>query len=1170
MVFGAIVGATQILSGAAKIFGLGGGPGFNLPIGTFNPDRIDQLGQAVRQTILAIRAARQDIDVVPDDVIERGDDASSVASFLGIQSSYGVGQSVAIVYGEHDTGGQVISISVDRTIIATNPNGNDREELAVLLSLGEGPFESIGGVTRDRNGLTIDTAEFPRGVKVNGIEQGAGAVLSVRLGSDIQTPIPGFEAARSTNQIGGELETSGQLVEFVVPNPDATLLRVRFQLPNGLYRQEASEQFGERVEFTVQWRPRGADSYSSPLPVVIEPGFARPREFSHWFAFAVSTPEGEVRDGYEVLVRRVTQESEGRALEGEFILDSTVLAEVEAVVEQRLAYPGEALLALRVPAGELLTGGQPQFQIPVKSRRVRVFESAVSDEVSEDRHWELPQVGPYAGIWSHAPGRNPAWQALDFIDAVFGLRRHRFVPDLEAFRDWADFCDQTLEEGDPLMRCAHVWDRPERALDVLARIFRAGRAVPVFEGRVIRPLYQYRDAHGRGTNFVPARERVDLVTTDNCSDFQASYVSESQKTNQFDGQFLNADQNFEIDFVSGEDFSAGSQDPFALREAATQKETLDLRGITDKDQVEREVLYRLAINKLQFKRCQFTLPPAMTHLQVGDVVMVLHDQDPPPLGEAAYSAKLLGDSDARTVRLDKPVELEDGETYRILGVQPGGVVVELDLASAAGVYAPGDVLDIDPAETEPGLLAGTVVIVAKVGAKGLIVGVENYQILKLSREADGSRRAECILWSPEAFDADAVTNDHSGVVPLGDPVDPKDKLIQVGAPVASTALAVSSVAPEATDVKVFPGAEKGVSVVSWRMPATFSGRRARVFLDSARGEPQLLGESSDAQLEVVGLDPRSVSRIRVSVETESRAFVPAEQITPTEIRSSEFARSSLRGVLNLQAIAGDRVVMRWDLGGLTDIEHFEVRRGQNWAGANVVAVTQANVLELERLTPLLAHRFMVRPKMRGGLYGALRSVEVVPTGVGSASEMGSFKDLETGDAGTHDGTSWVSGGHLILDGLQGSYELTAYDFAKTEERLWLADFEWDEIQSIPVSAFAGVRLDDPELRWRTTASREPTLAQPGAVFERISDFAGRSIESLRRRVGAPGVTPGRNTRCDIFVSWRDAGGAWSDFEPFVPQRRNARGMRLRLELWRRSPEFQIHVRRIIGDARVVN
>ncbi|MEO0478410.1 MAG: phage tail protein [Planctomycetota bacterium] len=1167
MVFGIVVGATEILTGAAKILGTSG-PGFSLPAGTLTAGRIDQFGQAFRQSLLAIRAARQDVDVVPEDVIERGDDASSVSSFDGIQSSYGVGQAVAFVYGEHDTGGQVISISVDAVRVATNVNGNDREELAVLLSLGEGPFQSIGGVSRNRNGLTIDSPEFPKGVRVNGIEQGAGTEMSIRLGSDIQTPIPGFEAAKSTNQIGGELETSGQIVQFVVPNPDANRLRVRFQLPNGLYRQMGADQFGERVEFTVQWRPRGASAYSSPATVVIEPTFPRVREFSEWFGFDVSTPENDISDGYEVLVRRVTQASDGRAQPDEFIVDSTLLAEVQAIVDQRFAYPGEALIAMRIPAGELLTGGNPQIQVPVQGRRLKVFDRLAGPDLSTDRFWELPEAGPYSGIWSHAPGRNPAWQAIDFIGAPFGLRRHRLVPDLDAFRDWADFCDQTLEGGDPLMTCAHVWDRRTRGLDVLARIFRAGRAVPVFEGRVVRPLYQYRETHGRGANVVPQRQRVDLITTDNCADFRVDYVPRSQQTSQFDAQFHNDDLNYELDFVSAEDSAVGAQDEFALREAPTQKETLDLRGITDEDQALREILYRLAINKLQFKRCSFRVTPAMTHLQVGDVVAVLHDQDPPPEDEIAYSATLLEDSQGRVVRLDKPVLLEDGETYKILGVRPDGELRELSIESAAGVYEPGDDIATATGEPEPGFASSAVVIIAKTDSKGALVGVEDFQILKLSREPDGSRKAECILWAPEAFDADAVTTDHGDVQPVGEPVDLKNKLIQVGAPPASTALAVSSVAPAVSDVLVQPGDLRGRSLVSWRMPATFNGRRARVFLDSAEGAPQLLGETAESQLEVQGLDPTVQSRLRIVVETDSKAFVPPEQVEPTVVRSSEFARSSLRGVTGLQALAGDRVVLRWDLGGLTDIEHFEVRRGQHWSGANDVAVTQSNVIELDRLTPGLTHRFMVRPKMKGGLYGALRAVEVVPTGVGSMSEMGSFKDLETGEAGTHDGTAWVGGEHLVLDGLQGSYELTAYDFAKTEERLWLADFEWDEIQSIPVSAFAGVRLDDPELRWRTAASREPTLAQPGAVFERISDFAGRSIESLRRRVGAPSVTPGQNTRCDVLVSWRDAGGAWSAFEPFVPQLRNARGMRLRLELRRRSPEFQIHVRRIIGDARV--
>ena len=135
------------------------------------------LGFAFGATFLA-----QKLLGAPDDA-DMGD--SPTYSFGNIQNTTRNGQPIAVIYGEHKVGGEVINV-----FTTSDEQGNS--SLRLLIGLGEGTIESIAGLTSDFNDL--EGSAIPDGIKINGNEANllAGVTVSGRLGSDGQSIIPGF------------------------------------------------------------------------------------------------------------------------------------------------------------------------------------------------------------------------------------------------------------------------------------------------------------------------------------------------------------------------------------------------------------------------------------------------------------------------------------------------------------------------------------------------------------------------------------------------------------------------------------------------------------------------------------------------------------------------------------------------------------------------------------------------------------------------------------------------------------------------------------------------------------------------------------------------------------------------------------------------------------------
>ena len=225
---------------------------------------------------------------------QRDDEASPTYSFNGISSNRSEGLPISVLYGEMRVGGTIIGEYVINTT-----NNPVRTELNTLICFGEGPVHSIGGVEEDNSPADpfggVGNPDLPTGIIIDGnsSENYGGIEGHVRLGTQEQLAVPGFEATRQSFGVDQKLTapTSGLASTFAytialngsefdatndaywdehgvafdlnVEDVDEFIVRVKFA--NGYFRQEPTDGSIQPAYFAMQVRYRELDSGGTPI-----------------------------------------------------------------------------------------------------------------------------------------------------------------------------------------------------------------------------------------------------------------------------------------------------------------------------------------------------------------------------------------------------------------------------------------------------------------------------------------------------------------------------------------------------------------------------------------------------------------------------------------------------------------------------------------------------------------------------------------------------------------------------------------------------------------------------------------------------------------------------------------------------------------------------------------
>lgn len=1067
-----------------------------------------------------------------------GDETSPTYSWSGVGTGYGPGYRIPLVYGEHFVGGVVIASRV-----RVEPGGTNGDVLEVIVGLCDGRVQSIGGETggsageKDDYGTIfgkIPTSAFPEVYVDGNLVSHPGATAGIRCGSLDQTPFPSWPNSSTAIPVNAQLDDLDQQQQATIPIAEARWFAVKFTFPGGLWKQaQTSPTLGRfAVGFKIEWRQQDSAGWVLADQFTFEEATRSRLTFERHITLA------DIDGPFVVRITRTTSSASGQ----DYVQSSCTWTTLTAYVPGTFAYPRMAMLRLAMLANDRRQNSIANIVTRVKGRRVRVWDATLG---FSDPTYELPASGSFSGIWTFPPGRNPGWIALDFATSKEGMLpiSRNWSLDLQSFRDFADHCDVSLS-GEMQFACDVVLDSGDDWLTSLQRICRIGRGIPLLVGNRLKIVYEYRDAHGRGANSVPARGRVAVISSANMEECEITQRDTVQRPNIYDVQILNAALDYEQDLIAVEDVEAfGLNEPHRLHAELVRREVIDLFGCTSASQARREGIYAHRVNRLSRHECRVVAGIDQAALELKDI-FGLEFHRFRPFAQSAQGTRTLQATSSTSIFLDHPITVDSG-------IAPTFV----NLVDTSNVWQAREVLMADG--TYP---AGTAITIASSVdvAKGVpvVVGYQDmdlvdFIVVGITRRPDGKREITGVEWRPDAW---TIPSDFSTATGQED-------LASAGVgPEAEPS------APEAASVALDAA---GATAIGWRNPDAASSRQARLFLATEGDAHQrLLTQAAGGVAVVEGLEPHRRYILRATSADANEAFhLPAAGLE-TAIVAPEFRAVQPGAVQNLTTHAlGDAVAFHWDHVSEDDLDYYEIRLGSTWVGAEILTRTRDNHWRWHSPGYMQSSALvMVRAKLRRGVYGPMDSAGIVWTGPSGCVLGDTEVDLTTAAAGTPTNCAFDPT-DLRLRINTGKYQATYVGPTLTlpgsaARAYWMATFaqHWIDLTSTVDEDDRLVGSD--EEMWAFVDGREPSEHAPGCDLETtVDDDDGLVDDDLGLVHGNRGGT-GAHARAWLEVAW-DTGAGFGAYEHFYPQERYAQQARFRLQLRRHDERYQLNVHNLV-------
>ena len=1087
---------------------------------------------------------------------ERGDETSSAYAWDGIKTNYGPGLPVPWVYGYHAVGGQVIWTNVSTPSVLSVPTQPPvaayYDVLDIILSLCEGPISGVAGFSADANEVS-GSQLF--GIKVNGNTIGGqaqdGAQAWVRMGNQDQSFLPAPFSGVSTTFTPGLSGQGSTYFAYTLQQQDLqpSQIKLLFTFPSGLWDPTGTGgASGFAYRIAVYWRRAGqltqtqivANQYPAPNNAewypVGTPGSAVAKPFPWAFTLVINGAnpgwpgaafvEGDV----EVLVSCISPNPPlGR-------VDYVVWRDIAVLSDHMFRYPNEALLALRIPAGQKFSGQRPAVQVPVKGALVRTWDAV--------NGWS-------ARAWTAATviGRNPAWCLLDFLLARWGLGRFLTDADIDlpAFANWAAFCDAdpnpAVPWGEASFQCDIVGDVPRSAWEWVLTFCAAGRAAPIMRNGKISVVYQYRDAHSNASVSVPAKSVTQLLTAGNCESVQINWLPRAGRPTLLDYQFLNELKGWTQDNLPVEDEDGTLNSPNDPLKDEYVREPVQAYGVTRPSQIYREGRWRHRITRLVRREIIGVVGPWALAAEVGDLIDFQSEMLRPFGSSVPIAAQIVqGGSGVTTIVIDHTLT---GSGLHLAVRDANGASVLFTIASYVNSGSQCTVTLTAPIGVPNGALC-------VVGEATKVT--QTYEIVSITLTKDLKRRFRAVQWTPEAYNP-ITKAEYLGAYGTDGPYDDGGMLVDD---------------PDAGFDQPPPG------VLSLRVVAIGDGQQRLEFIRPAaraNGPARVYVRESAASLwiQVAVTDESSalltgllVGRPYVaSVCFEGRTdMVPPEMGSQLSFVPEEFAPEQEPNPLSGVRITlvDDDTAIEWDDQGEPQIDYVEVRAGSQWVAAPVLARSRAPRVYLDNLpggVPIL-----VAARSKAGLYGRVTTLAAPGWSPPGRLARLTENDLSPSPAGTHTGTQWNATDQrleLVSGGLFGTYESLAQDLGYTADFYWqvrVDPYEWEDVLVKDMT----MTLNSGEARARRVSGRQATAGAPGLDWRvRVSDLT-MPVNSLPDTLTSRGYRGVIGSHTQVLVESRFwVGGAWTAYRPHVDRIVVASKMQLRLTLGRRSQSYRPQV-----------
>lgn len=638
------------------------------------------------------------------------DESSPTYGWEGVQTTQEVGLPIAIVYGEHKIGGNVIN-----SYISTD---GDKNYLNVLLGLCEGEIDSISSIQINDNPIAnftgIDTYE--------------------RYGTNSDSIVEGFEDLHDEKSVNVEL-TKDNAHTYTTVGTAVEAFQILLRMPNGLFYTDSGNGSVNawQVTYKVEYKLHTDGSYTDLGSFTID---AKSRSVVRRYF----RKDGLTAGQYDIRVTRTSDDSDF------YHIGDLYWHTLDEITTDDLAYPNIAKLGVKALASEQLSGSMPNITCVVKGKKV--YQPKIMNgetEVDwEDYYWdstnskwklladdtELSWDGTtYVTKWC----ANPAWCLRDLlVNTRYGLGEYITTSNINDadFLALAKWCEEKLDDGDSgyekRMRMDVVLDSPTRAPDLFQQLASAFRGMIFYSEGTLKVIAD------------KAETPVQLFGMGNIIEgsFSQQWRSKKDIPNVIEVQYLNKDRNYEQEQIAYIDETAlAAGDPIRKKQ---------IRIFTTRtSQAIREGRYALLVNKYIDRSVSFKVAIDAVAIQAGDVINVSHD-----VPQWGLSGRVQTGSTTTKVKLDRSVTLAAGTTYKVRVKFTDDTSEEKTISDGAGTYTE---VNVSSAFSQ----APAAYDVYAVGATDAVV--KPFRVMSLQKDAKNEIVINAVEYDDDIYDDSAIT-----------------------------------------------------------------------------------------------------------------------------------------------------------------------------------------------------------------------------------------------------------------------------------------------------------------------------------------------------------------------------------------------------------------------------
>lgn len=806
------------------------------------------------------------------------DEGSPTYGWDGVQTIQEVGVPVAVVYGEHKIGGNIVNQFLWE-------NG-DKSYLNVLLALCEGEIEDINDIKINNNPIVNFT----------------GVTTNKRYGTNNQGIIANFEDLHNVYTVSANLTKDNPYI-YTTVDSDVEGFEIHLRLNSGLYQQDSGSGgiLSWSVTYRVEYKLTTSGTY-------IDLGTTTISAKSRTALRRVFRKVGLAPEQYDI---RITRTSDNSTLDP-LKQGDLMFFQLDEIKTDDLRYPNTALLGLQLLATDQLSGSMPNITTVVKGRKVSVPDvlNAGVPVDWEDYYWDGTDYRLLADdtllTWDGSTyvdkySANPVWCLKDFItNSRYGLGEFISSSNLDdaSLLEMAQYCEEKVPDGqggyEKRFRMDVVIDSNTKALDVLIQLCATFNAMPVYSAG--------------GISFKVDKEAnpTQLFSMGNMvkDTFAQSWKTLKEIPNVLEIQFMDKDKDYRqetIAYIDEDALAAG--DP--MRKSQVRLFT------TRASYAIRAGRYALKVAKYINRSISFKASIDAVACQAGDIISVSHD-----VPQWGFSGRVQAGSTTILVKLDRTMVIEDGKSYKIQVRFSDDTIEEQSITSPTGSYT--------EVECTAFSVAPQAFDVYAIGETNKVK--KDFRVVSVQREGKDEVQISALEYDENVYDDSDIIlpqNNYSslsGEIPLVQNLSLTESLVKRSDGVIEVAIDVWFDKPDVIDHYVK------------------SYARANIYISDDDGDSwRMAGETTGAHFQIVGdiVDNHAYKVRVVSVtdigEESSLDNAPEEEIT---VVGKSAPPSDVTSFLVNQN--RDRLYFGWTKISDVDAWGYEIRWGNSWVSGQFV------------------------------------------------------------------------------------------------------------------------------------------------------------------------------------------------------------------------------------------